>query len=278
MAFDLGDLVPLTVDVRDAAGALTAATGVALTITLPNGSTVAGTVTNPSLGRYQCDYAPAVAGRYVARWTSTAPATAYVDQFDVRPSQPGWIVSLTDAKQHLNLTTTTHDEELRGWLDAATAIVESVSGRVAARRTIVERHDVGRPVCELALFGVPAVSVVTIVDLDGLTVYDPAAYDVAPSGVLSARWMSASYSGLPLRGRVQVTYVAGPEVVRPGDVGAAKIIVKHLWDTQRSGVGGSRRTAVGGQVSGDDDMMVVAGYAVPAAAVELIGSRVIGFA
>lgn len=83
--FSLGDVVPLSVEIRNPDGVLTDAATVTLTITLPDGSTDTPTITNPpaSTGVYVHDYVTTQSGRHHVRWISTSPAAAYTDAFDV---------------------------------------------------------------------------------------------------------------------------------------------------------------------------------------------------
>lgn len=273
MAYDLGDTVSLAYDVLDSAGAVTAPATCVLTVTLPDGTTTTPSVTNPSTGRYQADYVPAAAGRYLARWVSTGPATAFSDAFDVRSAAPAYVFSLADAKAHLNITSTTNDEELRGWLDVATEIVEQLAAEVTARRSITERFQadcwpalsVSRywSTSSLVLTYRPVLSLTSVTSLDGTVTWDVNNLDVDPSsGIVRV------LSGRALSGPLRVVYDAGYEVIPARYVGAAKIVLRHLWETQRAAVGGAKRSRAG---MVDDNMMLVAGYAVPRAAAELIG-------
>lgn len=127
--FDLGDVVPLTVDIRDANGVLAAAGAVTLTITLPDDTTVTPSVVTPSIGRYQFDYVAPQAGRYVVRWLATGVnASAHVDTFEVLPPPPSppWPPLLEDLKADLNISAsdTRDDANLATDLAAARAVVE----------------------------------------------------------------------------------------------------------------------------------------------------------
>jgi hypothetical protein len=263
VAFDLGDVVPLTVDITDANGAAANATTVVLTITLPDGTTVTQSVTNPSTGRYQVDYTPTVAGRHAARWVATGTnASAYTDAFDVAEATPALIVSLRDAKQQLNLplATTTHDEELRGFIAAATDAVEFITGPVVVR-SYSERINGDRPM--LALSHTPVVSVTSMTPLlsDG-TAYLAADMDVDPDSGVVQRLTGDWFTGGPWR----LTYKAGRSVIPGGVRLAALIIVQHLWRTQRGGQSAVRAR------SQDDytEPIPGLGYSIPNRAMELL--------
>ena len=124
--FDLGDVVPLAVNVKDTAGALANATAVVLTITLPDGTTATPSVTNSSTGVYSATYTPAVAGRFGVRWVATGTnASTYVDAFTVAAG--AGLISLDEVKAFLNITSTTNDEELREFVAAATVAAEGMA-------------------------------------------------------------------------------------------------------------------------------------------------------
>lgn len=262
--YDLGDTVSLAVDVLDEDGAATAASTVVLTVTLPDGTTATPTVTSPTTGRYVADYVPTIAGRHLARWVSTGPATAYSDAVDVRPATPAYIVSLADAKAHLNITSTTHDEELRGWLEVTTEVVEELAGKVTARRAVSERIEVRCWADTLVLTHRPVLALTSVASIDGTRTWDVDDLDIDPvTGIVRV------LSGPSLYGPLLVAYTAGSAVIPARYTGAAKIVLRHLWESQRAAAGGSKRRP--GMV--DDNMMLVAGYAVPRAAAELIGPR-----
>lgn len=263
---DLGDLVPLTVEVRDTAGALANAGAVTLTVTLPDGTTATPSVSSPSTGRYQADYAPPTAGRYVARWVATGlNASAHVETFDVRPGDPGYLLSLSAAKAALNIPATDlgDDEELRSMLEAVTAAVEDHRRETIVRRTVVEQLRPA-PTRRLVLGHSPVISLTSIVRLfDGVT------WTLPGDAVLvdAAAGVVASY-GAVFSGDLTVTYVAGYQIVPANVTEAAKIILRHLWQTQQTPGMGPR--VFGG---GEDSAPVGLGFAIPNRAVELLGGR-----
>lgn len=266
MPFDLGDTVRLTAQCRDAAGTLTTATSAALTITLPDGTTATPTVSAPAVaGEYRHDYVTAAAGRHAVRWVFTGPAAAYTDVFDVRPGEPPLILSLVDAKRHLQISSTAHDDQLREWLETITEGVENFTG-IGPRRTVTEDHDV--PVSGargLALRRTPVLALVSAVGvLTGGSSYEVAALDVDGStGIVRHR------AGSRLYGPLRVTYTAGRAVIPASITSAARIILQHLWRTQ---YGASRAS---GSLGGGDDFAVTEpvpglGYAIPNRALQLM--------
>lgn len=277
MPYDLGDTVSLAFDVRDATGALVNAETMTVTVGLPDGTSAVGSVANPpaSVGHYVLDYVPTQPGRHTIRAVSTTPALAYSDLFDVRPAAPAYIVSLADAKAHLNLpaSSTTNDEELRGWIEACTEVVEELAGEVVVRRTVVEARTFDHVTARFALHAVPVISLTSITDLNGSATWTAGGFHVDPgTGVVSMLT-----SGSPLHGLVQLTYVAGYQIIPATYTRAALMVLRHLWSTQRAALGGSARSTRLGGMEGDDSMMI-AGYSVPRAAVELIGPPVVGIA
>lgn len=268
MPFDLGAVVPLGTTVKDSTGALANAGSMALTITLPDATAVSvGPVAPASTGTYAYDYASVQAGRHLARWVATGiNAGAYTDTFDVREAAPPLIISLADAKAHLNLSSaTTHDEELRGWIEAVTHLVEQYTG-ICPRSTIVEDHDIQPSgVRVLALRRTPVISITSATAvLTGGTSYTAAALAVD-----SRMGIVRRLDGGRLYGPLRVTYVAGRTVIPANISAAAKIILQHLWRTQ---YGASR---AGTAIGGGDDFLVTEqvpgfGYAVPNRALQLL--------
>lgn len=269
MAFDLGDLVPLTVTVKDAAGVATNASTVVLTVTLPDGTTVAPSVANPPAvtGVYVCDYATTVAGRHSARWVSTGPSAAYLDAFDVRPADAPYIVSLRDAKAHLKITDTSTDEELRGFIEDATGVVERHLNKAVVRRSFTEEQCAS---CGFfTIDKIPALSLTTVASVDGTKTWDVSKLHVDPAGIVTAS------SGTALAGPIAVTYIAGMPLIPSHYTRAAKIIIQHLWETQRPS-GGTLRPNL------PDSMGTVnrsgMGFAIPNRALELLGAGGTGIA
>lgn len=262
MAFDLGDPVPLAVNIRNAAGVLTNATTVTLTITLPDGSTTSPAVTNPPTvtGVYTYDYATVQAGRHLVRWVSTGPAAAFTDTFDVDLVASG-IVSLADLKSHLNITTTTHDEELRLYIDAATEAVERIVGPVA-RRTVVETVPSGAGAFYLST--VPVISLTSLIGAYGNTTETLATGSLYVDGntgyVAPGYTTSISYSTLT------ATYIAGRAIVPASIRLATMLIAGHLWQTQRGPGGGPPSL----QSGGEDLLPPGYSFAIPRRAEELL--------
>ena len=224
--YDVGDRARLTFSVTDVSGTPTNGT-VVLTVTKPDQSTATPTTSNQQTGSYTADVDLDQAGRWTYRWTATGAVTAaQTDVLDVAASTPTGIVSLADVKDHLNITTTTHDEELRRYINAATDFIEGKIGPVV-RRSITQTvypEAGGR----LYLSG-PIISVSSITSAYGYS----ATYDVAQTyldgdgGVIIPPY--ASTFTYP----VTVTYVAGRVIVPALIRQAALDYVRWMWESQR---------------------------------------------
>lgn len=238
MAIDLGDTYRLSMRNLSAAGDLVTATNMALTITLPDAtSTVVNPVTASSTGIYSYDYATLQAGRHVARWVATGTgASAHVEAFDVLPAESVSLVSLADVKDTLNIagTTTTYDDELRAYMEAATSAAEDHRDEVLAKRTFVWEHR-----CSgydtLVLPKRPVVSLTSVVAIDG-----GATYSVNNIHVNNSTGRLTSLSGSSFQGLLVFTYVAGYSVIPSAYSLAVRMIIQHLWETQRGPMGASR--------------------------------------
>lgn len=285
--YDLGDVVSLdfTTSVNSSA---TDATTVTLTVTLPDGTTATPSVTHVGTGTYSASYTPTQVGRHVTRWLAVGVAPrSHTDVFNVREPASLAIMSLAEARQHLNMDPgdTVDDEELRGYIDAATVIVERHLNKVVARRTVTEFHqfeDYRRKswayatearrlaVRTLTLNAVPVVSITSVATTDGLLTWDVSTLDIdGPLGLVT------DSAGRGFNGDIQVVFVAGPSVVPANVLLAAQIIVAHLWQTQRMQT--LRAPGLGSAGSFGDDArfgyLGSVGYAIPQRAVELLGGR-----
>ena len=166
--FDVGDVVPLSVEVLDSAGALANATVVVVTITLPDGTTATPSVTNASTGVYTATYTPTVAGLFVESWVATGTnASAYEDAFEVQPAGIQGIVSLAEvqATGGLNNTNSDDDETLRGLILMASDICEQRTG-IWRRQTLTGTFDGGGDKLQLRR---PVVSVTSVTE-NGTTI------------------------------------------------------------------------------------------------------------
>ncbi|MDA8439839.1 MAG: hypothetical protein M0Z51_13400 [Propionibacterium sp.] len=171
-------------------------------------------------------------------------------------ADPVDIITLQDAKTFLNIDTTASDAELAEFITAASQMWSSRGLPGNSVGTLDEWYDGGAP--EISLRHAPVVSVTSVVETIGTIAYtlaqaDPGAsssawtYSVDPTtGLLVRRAAGIAVAFYPGVRNVHVTYTAGYATV-PADIQhAIKLLVKHLWTTQR---GGGRRPGAGG---GDD--------------------------
>lgn len=267
MSYDLGAVVPLGTTVRDGSGALANAGAMALTVTLPDNTTVSvASVTPSSTGTYAYDYPTTQAGRHTVRWVATGVnAGAYVDVFDVRPAAPPMLFSLAAAKAKLDIpaTSTSSDEELREFIEATTAAVEFFVGAVA-RRTVQQVLQGARDAWVLHTTPVLAVTAVTPLQSWQQAV-DVSVLDVDTTTGIVRRTDGLCFTG----GDYRITYTAGRAIVPPNVSLAAKLILQHLW---RTNYGASRGLSA---VGGGDDFLATEqvpgfGYAIPNRALQLL--------
>jgi hypothetical protein len=257
---DLGDVYRIRVPVRDPGDTLVSPTTATLTITLPDGTTAAPSVPLPpdETGIVIVDYPTVQAGRHQFVLTTTDPQTAFRDVFDVRQADLHNIVSLVEAKKHLNISNDGNDDEIRGFIEAVTGVVQFYCGTLFPAE-YVETHQACGDTIVLRHYPVLEVSAIDTVGT-GSTV-DPSGIDIGEAGVINL--------GQRFWGRLRFTYRAGYTVLPAGITRAALIIIQHMWDTQRPR--DSRRPAV---PQGEDYSQVqdMSGrfYTVPRRAVELL--------
>ena len=265
MAWDLGDVVPLSVTVTNASGQPEDATAVHLTITLPDGSTVTqGPIASTSPGVYDYDYATVQSGRHVVRWVATgANASAYVDVFDVQPADEPGFVSLADAIEHLKKKGDTPDaEKLRGFVAAACQMITDRMGQVSP---VTVTHEVTRCGRKVVLPKRPVIEITSVQTLPGLETVPPA--DRA-SGVDG--WVLDSTEGVvtltkPYRG-LRVVYRAGRSPLPSNFRLAGLELIAHLWRTSQLNSGGGRPP-----VGVDEVIVPGVTYALPYTVRQLLG-------
>lgn len=262
--YDLGDVVPLGVTVKDDGGTLVNAGSMALTITLPDLTTViVDPVTPVSTGTYTYDYTTSQAGRHVVRWLATgAYANAYSDIVDVRPADPHFLFSLADAKKHLNIAAdyTDDDEEIRDWNAATTMVVERFAGPIV-QRTVAERHR-DRWMRSIVLRQTPAIALVSV----QAVLTNGTSYDVSGLDLDGATGEVIRLDGGSFTGPLNVTYTAGRTAIQANAAQAGRIILQHLWRTQRGTMG----VRLGGEDYAVSEPIPGLGYAVPNRALELL--------
>jgi hypothetical protein len=289
MATDIGDLYRTSMTLTSPSGGLVNATTMTLTITLPDSTTTVITPVTPvTTGIYQYDYQTIQSGRHVARWVGTgANPGAYVEVFDVLDAIPPYIVSLADAKQQLNITDTSVDDELRIYLESTTSVVERVRNEAVVKRTFTDEiylpeyfRGIGQVANSAMPYGIdtarfrvalahsPALSLTSVARVDNTMTWDVTNLHLDPSGIIDVMF------GPTLVGHIAVVYVAGYVIIPATFQLAASMIINHLWQTQRGTRGGPR---VGGGMS-DTTAIPGFGFAIPNRALELLGGGMPGFA
>lgn len=259
MPYDLSDSVPIAVDVKDAANVLTNAATVTLTITQPDGTPTSPTVANPPsvTGQYRVTFIPTQVGLHSWRFVATGPNTAYQDVFTVRPTTSPALISLTDAKAQLKITSTASDDKLREYLEAATEIVESYVGPIVTRSHTARVCGYRR---EIPLPHTQVTSITSITDVrTGTTPITLSDLTInTASGVISYK----SGGSFPYA-EMDITYTVGQSTVKANWSLAAKIIVQHIWQTQLGNLPSIQGDTPGYVVTGS-------GYIVPYQAIALL--------
>jgi hypothetical protein len=232
VALDFGDTWTQGIEVRDIAGALTNAATNVLTITLPDGTTTAPSTANPSTGQYTVSYVPTQSGHYQWKWPTTTPSTGESGSFDVLDALPPMIVSLADAKRHLNIpaTETGYDAELREFIEAVTTPIEAKVGALIRRTRTTTIYPCYDQTVALPYFPVLSITSGAIIrDGSAVTV---TSLVVETGGVLRDK----GFSPLPFEPWT-LTYVVGRPVI-PAEIRNATLnIIKDLWTSQRGSAG-----------------------------------------
>lgn len=280
--YDLGDSVLLPFQSTAPNGNLVVPDGaVTATITQPDETPVAASVTNPSTARYETVFVPTQSGRHSIRWTvAGSNQSSYADVFDVAEGSPPYIVGLDDAKTLLRFDDTDSDEELRRYNAAATYMIEQYLDQVVIRRHITAeehyyssyRHHAGRVLVTPSTHGFdvattaiwvnkrPVISLTSVATIDGLYTWDVTGLHVDKfTGELTPLPGSAS-----LWGDLTVSYVAGYTIIPANVLEAARIMIQHLWATRR-GLSGNIVTQ---QLPGFN-----IGFALPQSVKDLLGPQ-----
>jgi hypothetical protein len=232
VAYDFGDTVVLGIEVRDAAGVLTNASTNVLTITRPDGTTTVPSTANPGTGQYTATYVTTQSGHHAWAWPTTSPATSETGAIDVLDPLPPMIVSLADAKRHLNIPTTetSNDAELREFIEAVTTPIEAKVGALIRRTRTTTIYPCYDQTVALPYFPVLSITSGAIIrDGSAVTV---TSLVVETGGVLRDK----GFSPLPFEPWT-LTYVVGRPVI-PAEIRNATLnIIKDLWTSQRGSAG-----------------------------------------
>jgi hypothetical protein len=160
----------------------------------------------------------------------------------------GSLATLAELKTELNIDTsiTTYDTELQGFLDAATPVVEGITGPILQRQVTSEPHDGGKPV--IVPRQQPVLSITSVTEYVGPVAYTltaaatPAqatgafAYTADPvTGTITRR---AAGEAIPFPGgrdNVLVTYTVGTSTVHPNARLAALMYAAAMWQDTQNG-------------------------------------------
>lgn len=193
------------------------------------------------------------------------------------------LATLADLKSHLNIPAgdTTQDTELQGFLDAATPVIENITGPIVAKTVTAERHSGGTGSRSTILLRQrPVTAVTTVVEFVGnyaqtvAVVADPSAATAysctfdPETGQLTRRVSGGqTYPWAWGEDNIYVTYTAGYATV-PANVRLAALFqAAHLY--QSSQLGG--RPSWGSSAGADDAYAALpASYAVPNRVRELL--------
>lgn len=262
---DLGATIPLTVSTFDATGNLSDPATVVLTVTLPDGSTDTPAVVHTSTGVYTCQYVTTQAGRHQVRWISTNPATSYADVFNVAEASPAMLISLAEARAALAKRTgssTVGDSDLRGYIVAATPIVEDAAG---AQRILTKTFTANGGAPSI-LIPDNIVSVLSITE-SGAALTAGSDYTVDfDRGIITRGTYRMGFYFTPGIQNVVIVYKTGVGLVADNVRLATRIIVAHLWQADQQG----SRPAIGGSAPNADVVTTPSGFAIPRRAAELL--------
>lgn len=240
MRYPNGQPIRISDTVEDLTGTLVNATTITLTVQKPDGTQqIYSSPTNDSTGKYHQDIPAADLaqnGHYLFVWTKTGTgAGVSTGEFEVYDPFEPVVLSLQDAKDALNIaqTTTTYDSEIHVYLDTVNTAMETIVGGPIVNRTVTNervRQTYYNP--RLVLRQRIVQSVTSIVDE-----WTGAAMDTSQVVVDQVSNVISRKGELPFLFRgpwCLVTYVAGQGTsVPPAFNAAARIIMQHLWSTQR---------------------------------------------
>lgn len=258
---EVGAVFRASVPVRDSSGQPATPGSAAVSVMLPDMTTTSATAT-PDDGVVRVEFVTTEPGLHRWRLETTDPITVHSDAFVVVDTTWPAFVGLAQVKRHLNMPPddTTDDDELRGFILSASAVVEDIVGVVAAR-TITETLSGGEQ--HLALDRSPVMRIETVT-VDGAVV-DPGEYAASPAGLLvrrSGRWPQGFHN-------ITVTYVAGRSMVPANLVDATLELIRVNWRPQQGGnysafdMGGSDDFGVHGSVEASLQGNLRLGFFVP---------------
>jgi hypothetical protein len=202
---------------------------------------------------------------YAWKFSTTAPGkTVRSGTIDVYDPFAQEMLGLDDGKKYLNiaLDNPTHDDEISGFIRTLTPAVEYLAGPVEPktyRRKVFGSTELVMPVA-------PIISVTSVTpQYGGIPAIDTSLLTVdKDSGVIYYTDLVTCFPRCPL----YVVFIAGRYIVDEAISHAAKIILAHLWETQR---GRGAQTTVTRRSSSDDTTVLPGfGFSIPNRAIELL--------
>lgn len=181
------------------------------------------------------------------------------------------VLELAGVKAHLNMkdTVVTYDSELQGMIDATVPGLERQLGGPVVNREITEPIMPTDAFRALVLTYRRFVSL-TSISVNGLSVSTADVY-ASPGRVLRRRFGLPFMPYWPMQ-PWDVTYVAGFGETAPAEaVLAGKVIVAHLWTTQR-GRSGGRGPSANNEYATSTTWAPGFGFAIPNFALQLLDS------
>lgn len=224
--------------VKDSSGNLANAGTVVVTVTLPDGTTAAPTVSNTSTGVYDIAYTTTQSGKHDLSGSATGGILG--TEFDVWEDafvveQPlRMFIGVDEASSHLRATgviTTDADREQLRWLCIGTCdAVERDLDRIIARRTVIESYDGGKT--GIKLRSGPVLSITTVVESGSTLTASDYVFDTN-AGVLWRGSTTAAAWWAYGRQNITVTFVAGmtnpPAVVRL----VSLYLIQAMWQSSQ---------------------------------------------
>ena len=246
--YPLNQPIRLSTTVRDVTGTLVNATTLTLLVKIAQADgtqLTTGTCASPandSTGTYHQDIPVtdlAAAGHYQYTWTATGTgAGVSFGDFDVFDPFEAAVLPLQDAKDALNIpqTTTASDSEIQSYIATIQSNLERATGGPLVNRSITERSEMLSAQTVIPVRQRPLVSVTSITSTSGGAIDISAGLDLDVNAGLIRRKLGLPFYGpffawLP---QVTVTYVAGWGTSVPSAFNVfARIVLQHLWETQR---------------------------------------------
>lgn len=269
-----GQPVRVSTTVRDLDGTLVTPSALTLAVQAPDGTQKTYSApAEDSAGLYHQDIPASDLtsnGHYQYAWTATGTgAGVAAGDFDVYDPFEIRVLSLQDAKDMLNIpqSTTSSDAEIDAWIASIESGLERFTGGPVINTAITERVEATDGYTVLCVRQRPLVSLTSVVNvgsgvplgLTDMTDLDPNAGTIRRR--LGWPFFGPFYQYLPI---FTVTYVAGWGTAVPAAFNAfARIVIQHMWTTQRG--------PVAMPMAGEPAVAVPGfGFAIPARAAELL--------